>query len=131
MLLHGWPGFWYDWRRLLPPLAGEADAIAPDFLGFGDSDRPDLPPEQFATEGHHAEDVLTLLDQLGVERFVAAGHDIGAAVAQSLTRRVPERVAALALFNPSYRGSTTAATRRRRSGSSGTGTCTTWTGRTV
>lgn len=105
VLLHGWPGFWYDWRRVLPVLAGEGvDSVAPDFRGFGGSDKPDLPPERFATEGLYAADVLALLDHLGVERFVAAGHDIGAAVAQNLARRAPERVGALALFNPSYPG---------------------------
>jgi pimeloyl-ACP methyl ester carboxylesterase len=33
LLLHGWPGFWYDWRRVLPPLAvvawGELDPVIP------------------------------------------------------------------------------------------------------
>jgi pimeloyl-ACP methyl ester carboxylesterase len=44
LLLHGWPGFWYDWRRVLMPLSDVADVIAPDLRGFGDSDKPDLPP---------------------------------------------------------------------------------------
>ncbi len=34
ILLHGWPGFWYDWRRVIPQLAEEADVIAPDFEGL-------------------------------------------------------------------------------------------------
>jgi hypothetical protein len=46
LLLHGWPGFWYDWRRVLEPLSGFADVIAPDFRGFGESDKPDLPPAE-------------------------------------------------------------------------------------
>lgn len=105
VLLHGWPGFWYDWRRLLPLLAEEeVDAVAPDFRGFGDSDRPDLPPERYATQGLYAADVLALLDHLGVGRCIIVGYDIGAAVAQDLARRSPERVSALVLFNPSYPG---------------------------
>jgi Glucose-6-phosphate dehydrogenase, C-terminal domain len=35
LLLHGWPGFWYDWRRVVVPLSGIADVIAPDSRGFG------------------------------------------------------------------------------------------------
>lgn len=31
LLLHGWPGFWHDWRRVLVPLSGIAEVIAPDF----------------------------------------------------------------------------------------------------
>jgi pimeloyl-ACP methyl ester carboxylesterase len=105
MLLHGWPGFWYDWRRLPPLLARErVDAVAPDFRGFGDPDRPDLPPGRFATEGLYAADFLALLDHLGVRRCVVVGYDIGATVAQNLTRQSPERVWALVLFNPSYPG---------------------------
>ena len=44
LLLHGWPGFWYDWRRLIPALATAADVIAPDLRGFGGSDNPTCPP---------------------------------------------------------------------------------------
>jgi len=105
VLLHGWPGFWYDWRRLLPLLAEEGvDAVAPDFRGFGDSDRPELPPERYATEKLYALDVLALLDYLGVGRCVVVGYDLGAAVAQAIARWSPERVSALVLFNPSYPG---------------------------
>jgi pimeloyl-ACP methyl ester carboxylesterase len=35
VLLHGWPGFWYDWRHVVVPLAQVSDAIAVDFRGFG------------------------------------------------------------------------------------------------
>ncbi len=104
VLLHGWPGFWYDWRRVLPLLAEEFDAIAPDFRGFGGSDRPNLPPERFATEGCYAEDVLALLDHLEVGRCIVVGHDIGAVVAQAIARRRPDLISAMALFNPSYPG---------------------------
>jgi pimeloyl-ACP methyl ester carboxylesterase len=31
LLLHGWPGFWFDWRKVIPQLSMSADVIAPDF----------------------------------------------------------------------------------------------------
>ena len=99
VLLHGWPGFWYDWRHVVFPLAEEADVIAPDFRGFGDSDKPQGDPKEFYVPEHLAADVLSLLDHLGIERFVVAGHDTGAVITQVLARQVPERVRALALFN--------------------------------
>jgi pimeloyl-ACP methyl ester carboxylesterase len=99
VLLHGWPGFWYDWRHVVFPLAEEADVIAPDFRGFGDSDKPQGNPKEFYAPEHLAADVLSLLDHLGIERFVIAGHDTGAVITQVLARQVPERVRALALFN--------------------------------
>jgi pimeloyl-ACP methyl ester carboxylesterase len=102
ILLHGWPGFWYDWRRVVFPLAEGADVVAPDFRGFGDSDKPEGDPKNLYTPDRLADDVLCLLDHLGMERFVVAGHDTGAVIAQVLARRVPERVRALALFNPPH-----------------------------
>lgn len=104
VLLHGWPGFWWDWRRVLRPLSEFVDVIAPDLRGFGESDRPDLPPAEGYTRAVFAEDIDLLLEQLEVERAVVAAYDIGASVAQVLARRRPSRVRALALFNPAYPG---------------------------
>jgi pimeloyl-ACP methyl ester carboxylesterase len=99
VLLHGWPGFWYDWRHVVIPLAEEADVIALDFRGFGDSDKPEGDPKAVYAPDYLAADVLSLLDHLGIESFVVAGHDTGAVIAQVLARQVPERVRALTLFN--------------------------------
>jgi pimeloyl-ACP methyl ester carboxylesterase len=104
LLLHGWPGFWYDWRRVLPRLGAEADAIAPDFRGFGYSDKPDWPPAQAYTPEAFAKDIVALLDALHLREVVVAAYDIGATVAQVLARTAPERVCALALFAPAYPG---------------------------
>ncbi len=103
-MLHGWPGFWYDWRRVLVPLADRADVIAPDFRGFGDSDKPDVPPTEGYTAAVMTDDLVALLDGLEIGEVVVAGHDIGATIAQSLALRHPDRVRALALFNPPYPG---------------------------
>ena len=78
--------------------------IAPDFRGFGDSDAPDLAPHIGYTPEILARDILTLLDHLNVHQVVVAGHDLGAIVAQVLARTAPDRVRALALFNPPYPG---------------------------
>jgi pimeloyl-ACP methyl ester carboxylesterase len=104
VLLHGWPGFWYDWRHVIQALAESAAVIAPDFRGFGESDKPDLPPAEGYTPAVLADDVLALPDRLGLERVVLAGHDIGATVAQRLALGAPERIGALAVFNPPYPG---------------------------
>jgi pimeloyl-ACP methyl ester carboxylesterase len=50
------------------------------------------------------DDLVALLDNLGLSDVVVARHDIGATVAQTLAPRHPERVRALALFNPPYPG---------------------------
>ena len=102
VLLHCWPGFWYDWRHIVIPLAERADVVTPDFRGFGDSDKPEGDPRELYTLDQLAADVLALLDHLGIDRFLVAVHDTGAVIAQVLARQVPERVCALALFNPPH-----------------------------
>lgn len=104
LLLHGWPGFWYDWRRVLPRLAAFTSVIAPDLRGFGASAKPDWPVQTAYSADAQARNILALLDQLDVERIVLAGYDIGSRVAQTLARLAPKRVHALVLAAPVYPG---------------------------
>lgn len=104
LLLHGWPGFWYDWRRVLPRLAPFTSVIAPDLRGYGASAKPDWPVQSAYSSDAQARNMLALLDQLGIERIVLAGYDIGSRVAQTLARLVPDRVRALVLAAPVYPG---------------------------
>jgi pimeloyl-ACP methyl ester carboxylesterase len=104
LLLHGWPGFWYDWRNVIPELSQSGDVIAPDFRGFGDSDKPELPPIEGYSPQVLAKDILALLDSLNIDQVIISAHDIGATVAQTLVRMAPERVRSLILLNPPYPG---------------------------
>jgi pimeloyl-ACP methyl ester carboxylesterase len=102
MLLHGWPEFWYVWRKNLPVLAERFDVVAPDLRGFGDSGKPGDPPEDLL--GNFVEDLRALADSLGLERFGVVSHDVGAYVAQGFARRYPERLSGLFFFNCPYPG---------------------------
>lgn len=104
VLLHGWPGFWYDWRHVIPTLASVADVIAPDFRGFGDSDKPDIPPQDGYSPDVLARDIISLLDQLKLDSVIIAAHDIGATIAQTLARLIPHRINSMVLMNPPYPG---------------------------
>src|SRR5215207_5864958 len=98
VLLHGWPGFWYDWRHVIVPLAEEVDVIALDFRGFGDSDKP----EGVVHRGLLGRRRARPARPSGIQRFVVVGHDTGAVIAQALARKASERVSALVLFNPPH-----------------------------
>jgi pimeloyl-ACP methyl ester carboxylesterase len=102
VLLHGWPGFSVDYRDVLPLLARRARAVAPDFFGFGGSDVPLGPPEEVADEAAFADDVIELVDALGLEPPVLVGHDVGSAVAAAVARRAPDRIRGLVLMNPTH-----------------------------
>lgn len=65
LLIHGWPGFWYEWHSNIPVLARQHTVIAPDLRGFAYSDKPDLPAEEGYTAEAAAGDLLGLLDRLG------------------------------------------------------------------
>jgi pimeloyl-ACP methyl ester carboxylesterase len=104
IVLHGWPGFWYDWRRVLPRLADFTSVVAPDLRGFGASAKPDWPAQTAYSADAQARNVLALLDHLDVERLVVVGYDIGSRVAQTLARLAPTRVHALVLAAPVYPG---------------------------
>jgi len=87
LLLHGWPQHWYEWRELMPALAGRRRVLAMDLRGFGWSDAPrhGYEKENLAT------DVLAVLDQLGLERVKLVGHDWGGWIGFLLCLREPER----------------------------------------
>jgi pimeloyl-ACP methyl ester carboxylesterase len=103
-LLHGWPGFWYDWRRVLPHVAPFALVIAPDLRGFGKSAKPDWPPPEAYSPLAQAKNIMALLNQLELETVVIVGYDVGGRVAQSLIEIAPERVKGLVLGDSYYPG---------------------------
>jgi pimeloyl-ACP methyl ester carboxylesterase len=100
LLLHGWPEFWLTWQPVMERLADRFELIVPDLRGFGDSDKPEGP---FGAQDH-ANDLVALLDALGVDRVGVVGHDVGGAVMQALARTAPERLAGLFFFDFVYPG---------------------------
>src|SRR5438128_3434445 len=77
LMLHGWPESWYSWRHQLAALADAGyHAVAPDVRGYGGSDKPEA-IEAYSMKEMVA-DALGVLDALGAETAVIAGHDWGA-----------------------------------------------------
>lgn len=87
LCLHGWPQHWYEWRHLMPALADGHRVIALDQRGFGWSEAP---AEGYEKE-NLADDVLVVLDELGLERVKLVGHDWGGWIGFLLCLRAPER----------------------------------------
>ena len=98
VLLHGFPEFWYGWRRQIGPLARAGWRVwAPDQRGYNLSAAP--PAVAAYDLDRLADDVLALLDAAGAERAAVVGHDWGAVVAWRLALRDPDRVERLAVLN--------------------------------
>jgi pimeloyl-ACP methyl ester carboxylesterase len=108
LLLHGFPESWYSWRHQLRALARAGyHAVAPDQRGYCQTGPP---PGQ----GQHAEvsqytilhlvgDVIALMDALGEEQAVVAGHDWGAPVAWHTALFRPDRVRGVIGLSVPYR----------------------------
>ncbi len=102
VLLHGFPECWYSWRHQLTALAEAGfHAVAPNQRGYCRTDRPE--PVDSYTMLHLVGDVIGLLDALGAEQAVVAGHDWGAPVAWHTALLRPDRVRGVAALSVPFR----------------------------
>ena len=99
VLLHGWPGDRTDYRALVPLLRG-CEVVAPDLRGFGASGKHLADPTAQYDATAQARSVAALITDLGLERPVVAGYDIGSRIAQALASARPELVKALVITPP-------------------------------
>jgi haloalkane dehalogenase len=94
LFLHGNPMSSYLWRNVIPHVAPHARCIAPDLIGFGDSDKPNLAyrvPD-------HARYLDKFIETLGLDDLVLVLHDWGSALGLDWARRHPRRVRGLVLM---------------------------------
>ncbi|WP_434741850.1 alpha/beta fold hydrolase [Micromonospora sp. SH-82] len=85
------------WHRQIAPLADRYRVIAVDLRGYGESEPPS---RSFA----HHDDVIGLLDALGLQRATLVGSSFGGAVAVDATLAYPHRVDGLALLGTAISG---------------------------
>lgn len=98
ILLHGFPEFWYGWRRQITALATGGFCVwAPDQRGYNRSDKPQG-LDAYRIDALAA-DVLGLIDAAGRKQAHIVGHDWGAAVTWRVANRHPQRVATASILN--------------------------------
>jgi epoxide hydrolase A/B len=94
VLCHGFPESWYSWRAQLQALAEAGyHAVAPDMRGYGRSGQPEE-LEKY-TLPHLVGDMVAVLDALGADTAVIAGHDMGAQLAWRAALLRPDRFRAV------------------------------------
>ena len=97
VLLHGFPEFWYSWRRQMPALASAGfRAVAPDLRGFNDSPKPRDVSDYRLTRV--IDDVAALIERLG-SPCVLVGHDWGGLVSWYVAMSRPDLVRKLVVLN--------------------------------
>ncbi|TMG38211.1 MAG: alpha/beta fold hydrolase [Chloroflexi bacterium] len=96
VLIHGIPSSSYLWRDLIDPLAEHFDVLAPDLVGYGDSDKRLDADLSVAAQARY---LVAFMESLGVHRAAVIGHDIGGGIAQLIAVDAPGRVAKLVLID--------------------------------
>jgi haloalkane dehalogenase len=76
LFLHGNPTSSYLWRNIIPHLTDQGRCIAPDLIGMGKSDKPDLAYRFF----DHVRYVEGFIEQLGLKNITLVIHDWGSAL---------------------------------------------------
>jgi pimeloyl-ACP methyl ester carboxylesterase len=95
ILLHGaGPGATAasNWLRCAPDLAKHYYVIAPDLVGFGQTELPaELPTHILGWIGARVEQMLGVMDTLGVERAHVVGNSMGGALTLHALVQAPQR----------------------------------------
>ena len=97
LLLHGEPTWSYLYRKVIPELTPGARAVAPDYFGFGRSDKP-LRVEDYSYDGHTGS-VRRLVEELDLRNLTIVVQDWGGPIGLRLAVEQPGRVARLVIMN--------------------------------
>ena len=97
LLMHGEPTWSYLYRRMIPPLASRFRCIAPDYLGFGRSDKP-LRIEDY-TYDLHAASISALVESLDLRDITVVVQDWGGPIGLRVATEMRERFKRLVVLN--------------------------------
>ena len=97
LLLHGEPTWSYLYRRVIPPLADHARVVAPDFYGFGRSDKPT--DQAWYSYDRHVASIHALVEALDLRRITVVVQDWGGPIGMRVATEAPERFDRLVVLN--------------------------------
>jgi haloalkane dehalogenase len=98
LCLHGQPTWSYLYRKLIPFVTGAGHrAVAPDYFGFGRSDKPAA--DEVYTFDFHRNALLRLVEQLDLTNITLVCQDWGGLLGLTLPMAMPERFAKLLVMN--------------------------------
>jgi haloalkane dehalogenase len=97
LLLHGEPTWSFLYRKMIPTLARGARCVAPDYFGFGRSDKPTDPG--WYSYDRHVASIVRLVEALDLQRITLVLQDWGGPIGFRLAVEHPGRVARLVVLN--------------------------------
>ena len=95
LLLHGAGNGAIQWYTVIGPLSAHFQTVAPDVVGYGESDKPSAPYDRPFFSAW----LRSLVDALGLEKVSLVGTSQGGAIALQFTLDNPEKVDRLVLVN--------------------------------
>ncbi|HWZ44290.1 MAG TPA: alpha/beta hydrolase [Candidatus Saccharimonadales bacterium] len=103
VMIHGFPDYWYTWRKQMEGLSDKFQCVAIDQRGYNLSDKPQ------GVENYDMRllvgDVIAVIKHLGKDKAIIVGHDWGGAVAWQVALNAPQYVDRLIILNlPHPRG---------------------------
>ncbi|HEY2040708.1 MAG TPA: alpha/beta hydrolase [Edaphobacter sp.] len=99
VLLHGFPSSSHMFRDLIPQLADKFHVIAPDYVGFGYSDAPDVTKFEYTFDNLAASVEKLLFETLGLKSFSIYVQDYGAPVGYRIASRHPDAIEGIVVQN--------------------------------
>ncbi len=97
VMLHGFPDYWYTWRKQIPALAEHFKVVAIDLRGYNKSDKPEGVENYVMPK--LIDDVTAVIEHFGEKDAVIVGHDWGGAIAWSFAMARPEMAERLVILN--------------------------------
>jgi pimeloyl-ACP methyl ester carboxylesterase len=98
LCLHGQPTWSYLYRRMIPPfVASGARVVAPDFIGFGRSDKPEHEAE-YSFDSHRTF-LLEFIESKNLGQITLVVQDWGGLLGLTLPMEMPERFERLLVMN--------------------------------
>ncbi len=97
LCLHGEPSWSYLYRKMIPILAGDHRVIAPDFIGFGRSDKFTAVEEY--SYRLHRDTITDLIEKLELNDITIVVQDWGGLIGLRVVSMMPERFSRLVVMN--------------------------------
>ena len=94
LFLHGNPTSSYLWRNVIPHVTGKGRCIAPDLIGMGKSDKPNL---KYQFQDHYRY-IEAFIEQLGLKNITLVIHDWGSAIGFHYASLNPDNVRGIAFM---------------------------------
>jgi haloalkane dehalogenase len=98
LLLHGEPTWGFLYRKTIPRLARVGRVVAPDYYGFGRSDKP-TDPDWYSYDAHYGAIERLVCEQLGLSDTTVVVQDWGGPIGFRLAIEHPDRVERLVVMN--------------------------------